>query len=70
MYTPLGEVPKSNGLDKRIIAAAIVTPLLIILIAVCAIFWLRKRHEKRMNFMEKEMEFAVDLGQMNTYLHA
>jgi hypothetical protein len=59
---------ENDKLNKGVIVAAVLAPLLVVLIAVCTIFWLRKRHEKRLNFMEKEMELAVGFGQMNSYL--
>ena len=62
--------PEKSELDKGVVAAAVVTPLLAILIAVCVIYWLRTRHKKPMNFMEKEMELAVGLGQVNSYLRS
>jgi hypothetical protein len=45
-----------------VIVAAVLTPSLVILIAICIIVWLRKRHEKRMDFMEREMTVAFDFG--------
>ena len=66
MYILSEKDEKNNGLDKGVIAAAVVSSALVVLIAVCVIFWQWKRHKKRI-FMEKEMNLAVDFGKMNTH---
>ncbi|CAB3983171.1 platelet-derived growth factor receptor alpha isoform X1 [Paramuricea clavata] len=48
--------------SKGVIVAAVLTPSLVILVAILIIVWLRKRHEKRMDFMEREMVIAFDVG--------
>jgi hypothetical protein len=60
-FAKTGDNPVTDD-RKGVIVAAVLIPTLVILIAICIIVWLRKRHEKRMGFMEREMAIAFDFG--------
>ena len=49
---------KDNG---GVITAAVLTPIVVILVAICIFAWLYKRHKVNMDFMQKEMELVVDM---------
>ena len=44
---------------KGVIIAAIVTPILVVLIAVFVIAWLWKVHKRKVNLMRQEKEFSI-----------
>ena len=49
-------IEKRHGsLTAGAIVSAVLIPLLVILIAICIIVWLRKRQEKGMDFVGREM---------------
>ncbi|CAB4010455.1 TK kinase, partial [Paramuricea clavata] len=48
--------------SKGVIVVAVLVPSFVILVAILIIIWLRKRHEKRMTFMEEEMVIAFHVG--------
>jgi hypothetical protein len=56
--------------NKGVIVAAVLTPLLVTLTAVCIIIWLHKRQKKRMDLMEKKMENTADFRSIRTYVHS
>lgn len=55
------EKDRSAKVSNGVIAVAIVTPIVAILIAVCIILWLYKRNKVNMDFMQKEMELAMEM---------
>ena len=53
--------------NKGALIAAILTPVFVILIAAFVITWLWKIYKRKVNFMGKEIEIAVELSRGHRY---
>ena len=59
-------LPKADD-NKGALIAAILTPMFVIIIAAFVITWLWKIHKRKVNFMGKEIEIAVELSRGHRY---